>query len=137
MRIFRRKVKPEDTPGAEAPKCPQCGSTSLKRVLDTHPVHLTGKLAGRRVDVYRVEMDKCRDCGALTPTAEGKAKIERCTKTGIEFFVKHLAELQSNPPTARAKERARQRSRQDVGGNLRRQGRKAATRNPGPKASRR
>ncbi|MGH8296447.1 MAG: hypothetical protein ACRETZ_13285, partial [Steroidobacteraceae bacterium] len=65
MGIFRRKIKPDSAPG-EAPKCPQCGSTSLKRVLATHPVHLTGKLAGRRVDVYRVEMDKCRHCGTLT-----------------------------------------------------------------------
>ena len=90
MGIFRRKVKPANAPGAELPKCPHCGSTSLKRVLATHPVHLTGKLAGRRVDVYRVEMDKCRHCRTLTPTAEGKAKIKRCTKTGIEFFRKQL-----------------------------------------------
>lgn len=53
-------------------------------------MHLTGKLAGRRVDVYRVEMDKCRSCGTLTPTKEGNAKIKRCTKTGIEFFRKQL-----------------------------------------------
>ena len=90
MGIFRRKVKPQNAPGAEALKCPQCGSTSLKRLLATHPVHLTGKLAGRRVDVYRVEMHKCRHCGALTPTEEGKAKIKRCTKTGIDFFRKQL-----------------------------------------------
>lgn len=90
MGIFRRKVKPASTPSAEARTCPKCGSTSLKRVLATHPVHLTGKLAGRRVDVYRVEMDKCRHCGAPTPTDEGKAKIKRCTKTGIEFFRKQL-----------------------------------------------
>jgi ribosomal protein L37AE/L43A len=90
MRIFRRTVKPKLAPGTEAPKCPNCGSTSLKRVLATHSVHLTGKLIGRRVDVYRVQMDKCRDCGTLTPTAEGKAKIARCTKTGIDFFRKQL-----------------------------------------------
>jgi hypothetical protein len=53
-------------------------------------VPLTGKLAGRRIDVQRVEMDECRNRGALMPTPEGKAKIERCTKTGIEFFLKHL-----------------------------------------------
>jgi ribosomal protein L37AE/L43A len=90
MGIFRRKVKPASEPAAAARKCPQCGSTSLKRLLATHPVHLTGKLAGRRVDVYRVEMDKCRHCGTLTPTEEGKAKIARCTKTGVEFFRKQL-----------------------------------------------
>lgn len=90
MGIFRRKVKPANAPGTKAPQCPQCRSTSLKRVLATHPVHLTGKLAGRRVDVYRVEMHKCRHCGTLTPTEEGKAKIKRCTKTGRDFFLKHL-----------------------------------------------
>jgi predicted nucleic-acid-binding Zn-ribbon protein len=90
MGISRRKVKPESAPGTEAPKCPKCGSTSLKRVLATHPVHLTGKLIGRRLDIYRVEMDKCRHCGALTPIKEGKAKIKRCTKTGSEFFLKNL-----------------------------------------------
>jgi len=53
-------------------------------------VYLTGELIGRRLDIYRVEMDKCRHCGTLTPTKEGKAKIKRCTKTGIEFFRKQL-----------------------------------------------
>jgi len=90
MRIFARTVKPSKAPPADAPKCPQCGSTSLKRVLATYPVPLTGELAGRRVDVYRVQMDQCRHCGAPTPTEEGKAKIKRCTKTGIDFFRKHL-----------------------------------------------
>jgi hypothetical protein len=28
--------------------------------------------------------------GALTPTEEGKAKIERCTKKGIDLFLEHL-----------------------------------------------
>ncbi|MGB6485708.1 MAG: hypothetical protein WBE91_02365 [Steroidobacteraceae bacterium] len=90
MEIFRRKVKPASEPAPEARKCPKCASTSLKRVLATHPVHLTGKLIGRRLDIYRVEMDKCRHCGTLTPTKEGKAKIKRCTKTGTEFFLKNL-----------------------------------------------
>jgi ribosomal protein L37AE/L43A len=88
MGIFRRTVKPTKAAGTEAAKCPKCGSTSLKRVLATHPVYLTGELIGRRLDIYRVEMDKCRHCGTLTPTQEGKAKIKRCTKTGTEFFRK-------------------------------------------------
>ena len=74
MGIFRRTVKSESAPSAKARTCRQCGSTSLKRVLATYPVPLTGELAGRRVDVYRVEMDKCRQCGTLTPTKEGKAE---------------------------------------------------------------
>jgi hypothetical protein len=99
--IFRRK-RSSIPPGAEAPKCPQCSGASLKRVLATHPVPLTGRLAGRRVDVYRVEMDKCRHCGTLTPTAEGLAKIERCTKTGIEFFLEHLPKASPSPRKQRA-----------------------------------
>lgn len=90
MGIFRRKPVTAQAPGAEPARCSNCGSTSLKRTRATHSVHLTGKLAGRRVDVYRVEMDRCRDCGVLTPTPEGRAKIERCTRTGIDFFLKHI-----------------------------------------------
>ena len=90
MRISRRNVKSANAPVTDAPKCAQCGSTSLKRVQATFPVKFGGKLAGRRVDVYRVEMDKCRHCAAFTPTSEGKAKIKRCTKKGIEFFLEHL-----------------------------------------------
>jgi hypothetical protein len=90
MRKPRSKVKQPATLAADAARCEQCGSTALSRTLATYPVPLAGKLAGRRIDVYRVEMDECQDCGALTPTPEGKAKIDRCTKTGIEFFLKHL-----------------------------------------------
>jgi predicted nucleic-acid-binding Zn-ribbon protein len=92
MGIFRRTVKSANAPDTKAAKCPQCGATSLKRVLATHPVHLTGEFIGRRLDIYRAEMDKCRQCGTLTPTKEGNAKIKRCTKTGIEFFRQQLAQ---------------------------------------------
>jgi len=87
MRWLRSKVKPT---AAHSRTCARCGSTSLKRKLATHPVPLTGKLAGRRIDVYRVEQDKCRDCGFLAPTPERLAKIKRCTKVGIKFFRKNL-----------------------------------------------
>ena len=90
MRFFRRTVKPAAKSDTQAAQCPKCGGTAFKRVLATHPVPLSGKLAGRRLDIYRVEMNKCRQCGAQTPTAEGAAKIERCTKKGIEIFLKHI-----------------------------------------------
>jgi hypothetical protein len=48
----------------------------LKRQIATYPVELTGRLAGRRVDVYRVELDRCRQCGHLMPTPEGQAKLK-------------------------------------------------------------
>lgn len=84
---FFSKVKPSPA----APRtCQRCGSTSLKRKVATHSVPLTGKLLGRRVDVYRVEHDQCRQCGFLAPTPQGQAKIKRCTKTGIEFIMKSL-----------------------------------------------
>lgn len=87
MRWLFSKVKPT---AAHGRTCARCGSTSLKRKLATHHVPLTGKLAGRRVDVYRVEHDKCRDCGFLAPTPEGLAKIKRCTKVGIKLFRESL-----------------------------------------------
>jgi predicted RNA-binding Zn-ribbon protein involved in translation (DUF1610 family) len=89
MRKPRAKVKRAESK-AQARTCEQCGGTVLKRKLATYPVPLTGKLAGQRVDVYRVPLDECRSCGFLMPTPEGRAKIERSTKTGIEFFLKNL-----------------------------------------------
>jgi hypothetical protein len=62
----------------------------LKRRAATYPVHLTGKLAGKRIDVYRVELDQCRKCGHLMPTPEGRAKVKRCVKRGKEFFLSSL-----------------------------------------------
>jgi predicted nucleic-acid-binding Zn-ribbon protein len=70
--------------------CKKCGSTSLKRRVTTYPVHLTGKLAGKRIDVYRVELDQCRKCGYLMPTPEGRAKVKRCVKRGKEVFLNNL-----------------------------------------------
>jgi ribosomal protein L40E len=75
-----------DPPPPNAPRCEKCSATALKRKVATYPVHLTGKLTGKRLDIYRVELDKCRKCGHLMPTPEGLAKIKRCTKTGIKFF---------------------------------------------------
>ena len=89
MRTPRSKVKRLDA-NANAGTCEHCGGAALKRKIATYPVPLTGKLSGRRLDIYRVELDECRDCGFLMPTLEGKAKVMRCTKTGIEFFLKNL-----------------------------------------------
>lgn len=70
--------------------CAQCRGTQLTRKLATYPVPLDGKLIGRRIDVYRVELDQCKHCGHLMPTKEGKAKVKRCVKTGSDFFLKNL-----------------------------------------------
>jgi predicted RNA-binding Zn-ribbon protein involved in translation (DUF1610 family) len=87
MRWLLSKIKPTTAHGRT---CARCGSSSLKRKLATHPVPLTGKLAGRRIDVYRVEHDQCRDCGFLAPTPEGLQKIKRCTKVGVKLFRENL-----------------------------------------------
>lgn len=66
---------------AEVGKYPRCASFAYKRVLTSHsraPHRETHRLAKRRY------------CGTLTPTEGSKAKIERCTKTGIEFFCEQL-----------------------------------------------
>jgi hypothetical protein len=85
LSLFKRK-----DPKVASGICEKCSSNSLKRKIATYPVPLTGKLTGRRVDVYRVELDQCRKCGHLMPTPEGQAKVKRCVKKGREFFLKHL-----------------------------------------------
>jgi len=85
LALFKRK-----DPKAAAGSCKNCAGTSLKRKIATYPVPLTGKLAGKRIDVYRVELDQCRQCGHLMPTPEGQAKVKRCVKRGRQFFLKKL-----------------------------------------------
>jgi hypothetical protein len=70
--------------------CERCASPSLKRQIAIDPVDLTGRLTGRRVDVYRVELDQCRQCGHLTLSPEGQAKVKRCVKVGKKIFLKSL-----------------------------------------------
>ena len=86
--LFARFTRAATPPSSRA--CEQCGDTSLKRCLATYPVHLTGKLKGRRVDVYRVELDRCRACGHLMPTPEGQAKVKRCVKIGKRVILKSM-----------------------------------------------
>ena len=62
----------------------------IKMIVDAILAGLALRPEDNCLDIYRVEMDKCRHCGTLTPTKEGKAKIKRCTKTGTEFFLKNL-----------------------------------------------
>jgi hypothetical protein len=85
LTLLKRK-NPHVTSGI----CEQCSSTSLKRKIATYPVDLNGRLAGRRIDVYRVELDQCRKCGHLMPTTEGQAKVKRCVKIGRNIFLKNL-----------------------------------------------
>lgn len=87
------KINPHCTVKSTPPTqkvCAQCHSTQLKRKLATYPVQLDGKLKDKRIDVYRVELDRCRQCGHLMPTKAGAAKVKRCVKKGTEFFLKYL-----------------------------------------------
>jgi predicted nucleic-acid-binding Zn-ribbon protein len=88
--LRRTVIKPASVQDIEAVKCPKCGDTALKRVLAVRSGQFAGKLIDHRLDIYRVEMDRCRLCCTLTPTKEGKAKIKRCTKSGTEFSFKNL-----------------------------------------------
>lgn len=69
--------------------CAQCDGATLKRRVATYPIILKQpkKLAGKRIDVYRVALHECQDCGTLMPTAAGQAKVERCLQRGIETFL--------------------------------------------------
>jgi hypothetical protein len=74
----------------EMPKaCAHCSGATLKRRVAAYPVILKQpeKLAGKRIDVYRVALHECQDCGKLMPTAAGQAKVERCLQRGIEMFL--------------------------------------------------
>lgn len=63
--------------------CQKCGSATLKRRSTTYPI----ELKGRRIDVQRVKLDECGDCGFLMPTPEGHAKIQRCTQIVVHALL--------------------------------------------------
>lgn len=90
MRNWLSRFKTHD-PKRPSGTCEKCASTSLKRTLATYPVPLTGKLTGKRIDVYRVQLDQCKTCGHLMPTPEGKAKVNRCVRKGKQFFLNNLS----------------------------------------------
>ena len=90
MRNWLSLLKHKD-PHVASGLCEKCSSTALQRKIATYPVDLDGRLTGKRIDVYNVELDQCRKCGHLMPTPEGRAKIKRCVKTGRNIFLKNLS----------------------------------------------
>lgn len=54
--------------------CQQCGGNVLKRRSTTYPLILPG----RQINVARVKVYECSDCGHLMPTPEGQEKLQRC-----------------------------------------------------------
>ena len=54
--------------------CQQCGARDLKRRSTTYPLILPGQ----QINVERVQVDECSECGHLMPTAAGQEKLQRC-----------------------------------------------------------
>jgi hypothetical protein len=70
--------------------CGVCQGTDLVRLITAYPVHLTGRLKGRVINVGRVALHECRTCGHLMPTPAGQAKVDRCVDMGIRMFLGQL-----------------------------------------------
>lgn len=66
--------------------CPKCGGRDLKRRSTTYPL----SLPGRQINVERVKVHECSQCGHLMPTPEGEAKLARC----LQVFGQMLDEFQ-------------------------------------------
>ena len=54
--------------------CQQCGARNLKRRSTTFPLILPGQ----QINVARVQVDECSQCGHLMPTPAGQDKLQRC-----------------------------------------------------------
>jgi YgiT-type zinc finger domain-containing protein len=54
--------------------CLQCGARNLKRHSTTYPLILPGQ----QINVARVQVDECSNCGHLMPTPAGQDKLQRC-----------------------------------------------------------
>jgi hypothetical protein len=51
-----------------------CGARKLKRRSTTYPLILPGQ----QINVGRVQVDECAECGHLMPTPAGQDKLQRC-----------------------------------------------------------
>ena len=54
--------------------CQRCGARNLKRRSTTYPL----MLPGQQINVGRVQVDECSECGHLMPTPAGQDKLQRC-----------------------------------------------------------
>jgi len=82
----KRKPKKPSSPTV----CDHCADADLVRRITTYPVHLTGPLEGKQINVGRVALFECQSCGHLMPTPAGQAKVDRTVKIGIRFFLGQL-----------------------------------------------
>ena len=75
LTLLKRK-NPHVTSGI----CEQCSSTSLKRKIATYPVDLNGRLAGRRIDVYRVNLINAENVAISCPPQRDKPRSNAVSK---------------------------------------------------------
>jgi len=54
--------------------CIACDGKNTKTYLTTYPL----KIGEKQLNVGRVSVRECLDCGDIKPTQAGQAKIERC-----------------------------------------------------------
>ncbi len=57
--------------------CQKCDGRVLKRRSTTYPL----VLPGRQINVARVQVDECGECGHIMPTPTGQQKLDRCLQT--------------------------------------------------------
>jgi hypothetical protein len=81
---------PRKTPSTRPTTCGQCGGSNLTRRVTSYPVRLTGPLQGKQINVGRVALHACLNCGHLMPTPSGQAKVDRCVQMGIRLFLGQL-----------------------------------------------
>jgi YgiT-type zinc finger domain-containing protein len=70
---------------AKSNSCTNCNNAVLRKKTATFPV----KLGERTIEVGRVAMNICDQCGAMIPTKAGKEKIERCVSNVKAMFAEH------------------------------------------------
>ena len=65
--------------------CAACNGENTKTYLMTYPV----KLGKKQLDVGRVSVRECLDCGVIKPTQAGQAKVERSAAMFMSICGEH------------------------------------------------
>ena len=78
---------PGKTDSGKPTACAACKGPDPVRRITTYPVLLTGRFAGKRINVGRVALYECLTCGHLMPTPAGQAKVDRNINMCIQLFL--------------------------------------------------
>lgn len=62
--------------------CEACGGKNTKICLATYPL----KVGEKQLNIGRVSVRKCIDCGVIKPTSTGQEKIGRCMMTFMSLL---------------------------------------------------